>query len=45
MTALLVNKDHTVTILENIEKADIEKLNKKNQVVMFDETIDFDYGY
>lgn len=45
MTALLVNKDHTVTILENVNKADIEKLNEKNQVVLYDETIDFDYGY
>jgi len=44
-TALVINKDHTVTILENLDKAEYEKLNKKNQVVWCEGTIDFDYGY
>ncbi|MFD1779565.1 hypothetical protein ACFSFW_12955 [Fredinandcohnia salidurans] len=64
-TALLINKDHTVTVLENVEHVVYEDLaslaDSKNlkctindkeiqfdpidQVVWYEETIDWEYGY
>lgn len=45
-TALLINKDQTVTVFENLNEEEIEKLYKKEQQVVFcEETIDWNYGY
>lgn len=45
-TALLINKDHTVTVFENLDKTEVEKLHQnKQQIVWYEEEIDWDYGY
>lgn len=45
-TALLINNDQTVTVFENLDKTDVEKLHKKQQqIVWCEDAIDWDYGY
>lgn len=44
MTALQINKDHTVTIYENIDRTEIENLNNED-IVLYEDAIDWDYGY
>lgn len=43
MTALQINKDHTITIYENIDRTEVENLDKN--VVLYEDAIDLDYGY
>lgn len=45
-TALIINKDQTVTVFENLNKEEIEKLHRKGkQIVFCEEAIDWNYGY
>lgn len=53
-TALLINDDHTVTVLEDVEEKQFEvlkeeeladKVNPAVSVIFCEEAIDWDYGY
>ena len=45
-TALLINGDNTVTVLENVREKEIaDKIKPAVSVIFYEDQIDWEYGY